>query len=347
MRGSEGNLHPALLWQPQQGKTVSCGLCAHRCAIRPGKVGICQVRRNVDGELFSRVYGRSTNLAVDPIEKKPLFHFYPGSRALSVATVGCNFSCDHCQNHSISQWPRQHDCEAPVPGASYSPEQIVAAALETESEVIAYTYTEPTIYMEYALDTARLACQQGLKNVFVTNGYMTAEATELIAPHLHAANVDLKGTDDEMLQREVKARSEPVMRTIADLHARGIFVEVTTLVVPGSNDDQRQLGSIAEFIAGVDPEIPWHVSRFHPTFRRQDRPPTPRSRILEALEIGRRAGLHHIYPGNLWGAKHESTICSGCGDTVIERSGFSLGRMALAGGSCEGCGRALAGRGLP
>ena len=343
----ESNLHPAVLWEENGDGTVQCNLCAHRCVIQPGAVGICAVRRNVDGALLSRVYGRSTSLAVDPIEKKPLFHFHPGSKALSMATVGCNFCCDHCQNHSISQWPRDAGHQEAVPGRRRSPEQIVAAARETGSEVIAYTYTEPTIYMEYALDTARLADAQGIKNVFVTNGYMTAEAVELIAPHLHGANVDLKGTDDRMLRREVKAECGPVMRTIRDLHARGIFVEVTTLVVPGSNDEKRQLRQIAEFIADVDPEMPWHVSRFHPVFRRMDRPATPEATILSALELGAAAGLRHIYPGNVWGADHESTCCPDCQTVVIERRGYTLGRIKLQGGRCQACGYRISGRGLP
>ncbi len=340
-------LHPAVLWEAQQGRSVQCNLCAHRCTIKPGELGICAVRLNVDGELFTRVHGRSTSLAVDPIEKKPLFHFHPGSKALSLATVGCNFSCEHCQNHSISQWPRCHDPEAPVPGRWYTPEEIVAAADETGSEVIAYTYTEPTIYMEYALDIARLADARGLKNVFVTNGYMTAEAVELVAPYLHGANVDLKGTDDRVLKREVKASCGPVMRTIEDLHARGVFVEVTTLVVPGSNDDDEQLRQVAAFIAGLDPQMPWHVSRFHPTYQRMDRPSTPESTIMRAMEIGAEAGLHHVFAGNLWGAEAESSRCPGCEEVVIGRRAYTLGKINLQGGKCTACGHSISGRGLP
>ena len=347
MGRAESNLHPALLWEALPDGAVQCNLCAHRCEVRSGDSGICAVRRNVDGELFTRVYGRSTNLQVDPIEKKPLFHFHPGARALSLATVGCNFSCEHCQNHSISQWPRWHDPDAPVPGRPCSPEEIVSAAEETDSLVVAYTYTEPTIYMEYALDTARLAAERGRKNVFVTNGYMTAEAVELIAPYLHGANVDLKGTDDRVLKREVKAQHGPVMRTIKDLHARGVFVEVTTLIVPGSNDDDDQLQKIAGFIAGLDPQMPWHVSRFHPTYQRTDRPATPESTILRAIEIGAEAGLHHVFVGNLWGAEAESTRCPGCQAVVIQRRAYTLGKINLQDGKCTACGHAISGRGLP
>jgi pyruvate formate lyase activating enzyme len=340
-------LHPALLWERERDDTVRCGLCAHRCEVKPGQVGICEVRRNVGGTLYTRVYGMAISLAVDPVEKKPLFHFHPGARALSIATVGCNFSCMHCQNNSISHWPRGRDPAAPVTGTFVPPEAVVRAALESGSEVIAYTYTEPTVYMEYALDTCRLADAQGIKNVFVTNGYMTAEAVELIAPHLHAANVDLKGTDDRMLKREVKAECGPVMRTIEDLHRRGIWVEVTTLVIPGSNDDDDQLQQIAGFIAGLSPDIPWHVSRFHPTYKRRDRPATPTETLHRALEIGRAAGLRYVFAGNLWGDDSESTHCPGCGQTVIQRRGFSLGRVRMEGGRCDACGATIAGRGMP
>jgi pyruvate formate lyase activating enzyme len=339
-------LHPAVLWDRLDGGAVQCNLCAHRCEIRPGKLGTCQVRRNVDGELYSRVYGMSTGMGVDPIEKKPLFHFHPGAGALSIATVGCNFSCQHCQNCSISQWARERGPEAPVPGQYTTPEQVVSAARRSGCEIIAYTYSEPTIFLEYALDTARLAAEQGLKNVFVTNGYMTAEAVELVAPVLHGANVDLKGSDDSMLKRETKAESGPVRRTIEDLYRRGIWVEVTTLVIPGSNDDDQQLRQIAGFIAGLDPNIPWHVSRFHPTYKRLDRPATPAETLHRAVQIGDEAGLHHVYTGNLWGDDRESTRCPGCGQIVIQRHGYSLGRVAISGGRCS-CGTRIAGRGLP
>jgi pyruvate formate lyase activating enzyme len=338
----------ALLWEPVGvGGAARCNLCAHRCQVREGHRGICGVRVNLGGELWTRVYGMATSVAVDPIEKKPLFHFHPGSRALSIATVGCNFGCLHCQNSSISQWPRCGAGLDEVPGRYTPPEEIVAAALESGCRVIAYTYTEPTIFMEYALDCARLAAARGIENVFVTNGYLTPEAVELIAPFLGGANVDLKGVDDRRLKREVKASAGPVLRTIEDLHRRGVWVEVTTLVIPGSNDDEPQLREIAGRIAAIDPEIPWHVSRFHPSYRRLDRPPTPAATLARAVEIGAAAGLRHVYTGNLRAPGGEDTRCPGCGATVIERRGFSLGRIALEGGRCQRCGTTIAGRGLP
>ena len=340
-------LHLALLWETRESGAVKCNLCAHRCTIKPEKLGICGVRVNHGGQLFTRVYGLATSIAVDPIEKKPLYHFFPGSRALSLATVGCNFGCLHCQNYSISQWPRGKRSDQPVVGQFVAPEDIVAAARDEECAVIAYTYTEPTIYMEYALDIARLAQASGVKNVFVTNGYLTAEAVELIAPYLQGANVDLKGMDDRMLRREVKAESGPVLRTIEDLFRRGIWLEVTTLVIPGSNDDEDQLRQIARFIAHLSPDIPWHVSRFHPTYKRQDRPPTPESTLRRALRIGQEAGLRYVYLGNVVGNEGESTHCPGCGAAVLQRRGFFIQRVAMAQGHCAACGYTIAGWGMP
>jgi len=340
-------IREAVLWRACEGGTVRCNLCAHRCEIRPGKVGICEVRRNIDGELFTRVYGMATSLGVDPIEKKPLFHFHPGASALSIATVGCNFSCAHCQNHSISHWPRGRPVHEEVMGRQVSPQEVVQAACDTGSGVVAYTYTEPTVYMEYALDTCRLARERGINNVFVTNGYMTGEAVDLIAPYLDGANVDLKGLDDAVLRREVKAESGPVLRTIRDLYDRGIWVEVTTLVIPGSNDDEPQLTGIAEKIAAISRDIPWHVSRFHPTYRRLDRPATPPSTLHRAREIGEAAGLRYVYTGNLPGDDGESTRCPGCGRTVIGRRGFTLLSTGMEQGCCTGCGTVIAGRGMP
>ncbi len=341
------DLHPALLWVPLTKGAVRCDLCAHHCKVKPDKAGICRVRINRGGDLYTRVYGMATSLAVDPVEKKPLFHFYPGSRALSLATVGCNFACHHCQNHSISWWGKGTKKDEPVPGRFISPTQAVEAAMESDSQIIAYTYTEPTIYMEYALDTARLAAKQGIHNVFVTNGYMTDQAVALIAPYLHGANVDLKGTDDRVLKREVKAESAPVMRTIEDLHRRGIWVEVTTLIIPGSNDDDEQLQQISAFIAGISPNIPWHVSRFHPTFKRLDRPATPTSTLHRAVEIGRRAGLNYVFAGNVWGDDSETSHCPACGAAVITRHGFAIQEVAMKGGRCRGCGARIDGRGMP
>jgi pyruvate formate lyase activating enzyme len=220
-------------------------------------------------------------------------------------------------------------------------------ARRSGSRSVSYTYTEPTVFVEYALDTAALARRAGLRNVFVTNGYMTPEAVDLVAPLLDAANVDVKGLRDDVMKRELKARHAPVLECVRRLKARGVWVEATTLVVPGSNDSDGELRGIAGFLASVDPDLPWHLSAFHPDYQRLDRPRTPRRTLDRAMELGRRAGLRHVYAGNVWDANGESTLCPGCGAVVIERRGFSLGRVRLAGGRCAACGEAIAGVDLP
>jgi pyruvate formate lyase activating enzyme len=339
-------MREAALYEKLAGARVRCHLCAHRCRLRDGQLGICGVRENRGGVLASLVYGRAIAVHVDPIEKKPLFHFQPGSRTLSLATVGCNFRCRHCQNWEISQYGHTHRGED-LPGDDLPPEAVVEAARRSGSRSVSYTYTEPTVFMEYALDTATLARRAGLRNVFVTNGYMTPEAVELVAPVLDAANVDIKGLRDDVMKRELKARHAPVLECVRLLKARGVWVEATTLVVPGTNDSDDELRGIAEFIAGVDVDLPWHLSAFHPDYRLLDRPRTPRRTLDRAMEIGRRAGLRYVYAGNVWDLGGESTVCPGCGTIVIERRGFALGRVRLAAGRCAKCGAAIAGVDLP
>ncbi len=238
-------IREAMLWSPGEGGKVECRLCAHRCIISPGKQGICGVRENRDGGLRTLVYGEVVAAHVDPIEKKPLYHFFPGSKALSVATAGCNFRCGFCQNWQISQAPRRKG--GGLTGEPFAPEDIVRAALDQGCRSISYTYTEPTIFFEYAFDTAKLAREAGLANNFVTNGYMTAEALESIRPYLDAANVDLKAFEDETYKKVCGARLEPVLETIRRMRALGVWVEVTTLVVPGLNDGEGELAAMARF----------------------------------------------------------------------------------------------------
>lgn len=328
--------HPAVLWKPWRGgPSARCFLCAHRCRVAPGERGLCGVRENQDGTLVALTYAYPISAAVDPIEKKPLFHFLPGSLSFSIATVGCNFTCSFCQNSDISQMPRD---DGVIRGSRFTPEEVVARAKETGCRSIAYTYTEPTIFFEYAYDCARLASAAGLKNVFVTNGYMTREALDLIDGDLHAANVDLKGFTDEYYRSVVGARLEPVLDTIRRMVERGIWVEVTTLLIPGRNDGGEELRRLAAWLAALDPDIPWHVSRFHPTYRMLDVPPTPTASIERALRIGREEGLHFVYGGNVVGHDSESTRCPGCGHVVIERRGFAIQRTRLDGDRCRECG---------
>jgi pyruvate formate lyase activating enzyme len=334
---------PALLGRTEAGGAVRCVACAHRCLIRPGRAGICRVRENRDGSLVSAVFGLAVAANADPIEKKPLFHFHPGSVAFSIATRGCNFHCRNCQNWTISQAGRdgRNVGEFDLP-----PRAVVAAALAAGSRSVAYTYTEPTVFIEYVVETARLALDAGLANVLVTNGYQTPEALDVLAPLVQAANVDLKSFDDRFYRRIVGARLAPVLDTLVGMRRRGIWLEVTTLLIPGLNDDPDGLAGLAGWISTeLGPETPWHVSRFFPTYRLTDLDATPVSTIRRAVEAGRAAGLKHVYSGNLPDAD-EDTLCAGCGEALIRRVGFSARPAALVEGRCSRCGRSLAGVGL-
>lgn len=327
----------ALFWRSVEDGVVECGLCHHRCVIEEGQRGVCRVRENRGGRLMSLGYGRAVGCAVDPIEKKPLYHFLPGSRAFSFGVRGCNMRCMYCQNSHIA-----HVAEGDrLPDdPETSPEQIVREAQMAGCRSIAYTYTEPTVFYEYAYDVARLAAQQSIKNVFVTNGYITPEAFEKIAPMLDAANVDLKFYDDALYRRICGAGLRPVLDMIRLYHEAG-WVEVTTLLVPGYNDDHEQLEGIAGFIASVDRDIPWHISAFYPTYKLTEAPPTPLSALLKARDIGRQAGLNYIYLGNVRGRL--DTVCPDCGEVLISRSGYRLEANRVQAGKCLGCGKTVAG----
>ena len=330
----------ALFQEPRKNKEIRCNLCSHRCLIASGRRGICGVRENYDGILYTLVYDKVIARNIDPIEKKPLFHFLPGSRSYSIATPGCNFRCKHCQNADISQLP--HDRGGVIVGENISPAVIVEAALTQRCASISYTYTEPTIYFELAYDTARLATEAGIKNVFVTNGYSTPEALKVIRPYLHAANIDLKGFSDEFYKRICGARLQPVLDAIRLYKELGIWIEITTLVIPGHNDSDEQLTSIAQFIKSVDEEIPWHVSRFHPTYKLVDQPITPLAILERARKIGLDAGLLHVYEGNVPG-QGENTICPHCKQTVVKRVGFTVQQSKIIDGRCGLCHARIAG----
>jgi len=325
----------AMWYKKLSDQRVRCDLCNHRCVIADGEIGICGVRENKNGTLYSLVYGKVIATHVDPIEKKPLFNFFPGTRAFSIATAGCNLKCTHCQNADISQMPLDR---GRIMGQNASPEDIVRAAEKSGSESIAYTYTEPTIFMEYAYDIAKLARERGIKNVFVTNGYMTEEALRAIQPYLDAANVDLKGFTEDHYLEVCGARLKPVLDTIRLMKELGIWVEVTTLIIPTVNDSDEVLKNIAEFILSVGPETPWHVSRFHPTYKMLSVPPTPTRTVARARQIGLDAGLRYVYSGNVPGDDGESTYCYNCGKVVIPRYGYQLGRTHIKDSKCEYCG---------
>ncbi len=335
----------AYLYEPLKEKTVKCNLCNQRCVIKDGRRGICGVRENSGGRLDTLVYGRLIAQNIDPIEKKPLFHMIPGSLSYSVATVGCNFKCRFCQNADIAQMPE--DRQGMIVGDVYSPEEVVRGAKRGDCRSIAYTYTEPTIYFEFALETAKLAREAGIKNVFVTNGYMAPEALEMVSPYLDGANVDLKAFTDDFYKKYCGARIEPVKETLKGMKAKGILVEITTLIIPGLNDDREELGRLARFIADdLGPETPWHISRFHPTYKLTDRPATPVETLVEARRIGMEAGLRYVYTGNVPGEKGESTYCYGCGTPLIERWGFSIRKNRITDGRCPDCAAAIDGVGM-
>jgi pyruvate formate lyase activating enzyme len=326
----------AYLYEPQKELTVKCNLCSHRCLVRPNKRGICNVRENRNGMLSTLVYGKLIAQHVDPIEKKPLFHLLPGSRSYSIATVGCNFKCLFCQNADIAQMPS--DRSGMIVGDPVSPEAVVAAAVQTGCRSISYTYTEPTVYFEFAHDTAKIAHEKGLLNVFVTNGYMTPEALRMISPYLDAANVDLKSFSDNYYNKYCGARLSPVQETLILMKSLNILVEITTLLVTGLNDEKTELESLARFIVeSLGPETPWHISRFHPTYKLTDRPPTPLKSLTTARDIGLAAGLKYVYLGNVPGENGESTACPGCGRMLIERRGFTVGKNRLKEGRCPDC----------
>jgi pyruvate formate lyase activating enzyme len=333
-------LREAMLWRGREEGKTECFLCAHRCLISPGKWGVCAVRQNREGKLVTHVYGEVIAAHIDPIEKKPLYHFLPGTTSFSIATVGCNFRCPFCQNWQISQAAKKD--KGLESGQALSPSEIIEAARKHGCRSISYTYTEPTIFFEFAYDTAKLAREASLANVFVTNGYMTAEALREIRPCLDAANVDLKAFQDETYKKVCGARLEPVLDSIRLMHELGIWVEVTTLIVPGLNDGDRELAAIARFIASVSPEIPWHISRFHPDYKYTQTPATPVETLRKAGSLAREAGLKFIYIGNVWG-ESEATHCPRCGKVLIRRSGFAVEEDKIQAGKCYSCGQRIAG----
>ncbi len=335
--------HDAMLWQAV-GDKVRCDLCAHRCTLGLGAWGVCNVRRNVGGQLKTFSYDNIVALNADPIEKKPLFHFLPGTTSLSLATAGCNFRCSFCQNWQISQLPRDDNPHSPRPGQAISPGEIVDLALARGCRSISYTYTEPTIFFELAYDTARLARRAGLRNCFVSNGFMTSRAIETIAPYLDAINVDLKAFRDETYRKVFSGRLAPVLLAMGELQRAGVWLEVTTLVVPGMNDSQAELRDIAEFIATeLGPAVPWHVSRFHGDYKMAESCSTPVETLELARRLGAEAGLKYIYCGNAPGQAGEQTRCPGCGEVLIDRLGFAVKSISLRDGKCPECDLAIEG----
>lgn len=334
-------MQPAKLWKALSENRVQCRLCSHFCLIPDGERGRCGVRANQGGALFTLVADRVAAVNADPVEKKPLYHFQPGSRTFSFATMGCNLACSFCQNYSLSQPPRT---TGRVGGERTSPEALVEAALRGGCRSISYTYSEPTVFFELMQATAGLAKEQGLANIMVSNGFQSPECLEELGPLINAANIDLKGFTEAFYQERCGARLAPVLENLKRMAGLGWWVEITTLVIPGLNDSDRELADIAGFIAGeLGPHVPWHVSRFHPDFELLDRGPTPVSTLERALAAGGRAGLLYVYVGNVRGHEGEHTRCPACREVVIERMGFTVTGRSLRQGRCTHCGAAVRG----
>lgn len=335
-------IRDALFWEKKPDGKAACTLCRHQCVIGEGKTGLCGVRTNSAGVLKTLVYGRLVAERPDPVEKKPLFHFMPGTLTHSIATTGCNFSCRHCQNHYISQ---VKNIGSELPGAYLDPETLVANAVRCGAKSISYTYTEPTIFIEYALDVMKIAHDRGLSNIFVTNGFMSEAALAKMEGLLDAANVDLKSMSDDFYKKICGARLMPVMENIRAMKSMGIWVETTTLLIPGLNDSEEEIKEAARFMVSVDEEMPWHVTGFFPTHLMTDRPATPSRTLTSARETGLSEGLKFVYQGNRPGSGGEDTFCPGCGKKVISRSGYRiLENLLEEDARCPGCGRTVPGR---
>ncbi|MDP1853734.1 MAG: AmmeMemoRadiSam system radical SAM enzyme [Candidatus Omnitrophota bacterium] len=321
----------ALLFEKAGDSKVRCFLCAHKCLISDGHFGICGVRKNIEGTLYTFSYGRLIAANIDPVEKKPLYHFLPGTNSYSIATLGCNFMCGFCQNWQISQEKGKENEAAKF----IKPSEIVASAIKSDCRSISYTYTEPTIFFEYALDIAKIAKESGLCNIFVTNGYMTKEALLMLKPYLDAANIDLKSFSDGFYTKVCGGRLSPVLDSIRLMHDLGVWVEITTLIIPHLNDSKEELEGIAAFIAGIDKNIPWHVSRFHPDYEMLDNIPTPIETLKLAKAIGEEKGLCYVYIGNV--GEEESTYCPACKKPVIKRFIFDILENNLSVNRCKYC----------
>lgn len=330
----------ARLWRAEQGGAVKCLACPHGCVLSEGRSGLCGVRRNVQGELQLLVYGRPAAVALDPIEKKPLYHFLPGSTALSLGTFGCNLTCTFCQNYELSQARVVDEQLARLP--YLSPEAVVQLALGRGASSIACTYNEPAVWVEYALDIAVQARASGLRTVFVSNGFYSRELLDAALPLVDAYNIDLKSFSDDFYRHVAGGRLQPVLDAIRAIHEAGAWEEITSLLIPGLNDSEEEVRAMAHFVASMDPEMPWHVSRFFPMYRMQDRPATPVATIERAVQIGHEEGLLYVYSGNIPGHDESSdTVCPQCGATVIERHVYDV--TARTGLTCPRCGRHIKG----
>lgn len=328
----------ALLYKKLNNNDVKCLVCHHQCLISQGQRGLCGVRENQRGKLYSLVYNKIIAFHLDPIEKKPLFHFLPNTYSLSVATMGCNFFCLHCQNYDISQGLRKNK---KIMGEKISPKKTVSLALQYKVPSISYTYTEPTIFLEYALETMKLAKKQGLKNVWVSNGYFSSQTLKLITPYLDAINIDLKFFDSNFYQKICGGKLKPILNNLKLLKKSKIWLEITTLLIPGYTDKNKQLEEIALFIKKeLGEDVPWHISAFYPVYKMNNISPTPLRLIERAVDIGQKTGLKYVYAGNL--NINEDTFCPQCQKKVIERKNYNI-KIHLKNDFCSQCGNKIPG----
>jgi pyruvate formate lyase activating enzyme len=325
------------LYEQLDGQKVKCKTCAWRCTIKIGKRGFCGVRENRNGKLYAINYGLVSSVNVDPIEKKPLFHFYPGSSVFSLGTVGCNFRCLYCQNYTISHVSIDDSISELI---EYTPEEAIEMAKSYGCRGIAWTYNEPAIWFEYTYDSAKLAKAEDLYTVYVTNGYMTEEALEMISPFLDAMNIDVKGFTQEFYTKLCKTKLKPVLETVERAYGLGIHIELTYLVIPSYNDSQEEITQFVDWVAGIDKDIPVHFSRFHPDFKLTDVPMTPTKTLERAWNIAKEK-LNYVYLGNIPGHNGENTHCSKCNSLLIERIGYRTKIVGLTGNECSKCGFSL------
>ena len=323
----------AILYEKLDNNKIRCLACSHQCLINEGQVGICGVRQNKNGDLYLLVYGKPISVNIDPVEKKPFFHFLPGQKAFSLGTIGCNFGCDFCQNWEISQLPKTIDkiqeTSYEMQHESWLPEAIIEHCKNSKIPMIAYTYNEPTIWTEYAYDIMKLAKEQGIKNIWVSNGFMSEKTIEMISPYLDAINIDLKSFSNNFYHKICKAQIEPIKENIKKIWKKGIWVEVTSLIIPGKNDSNQELKQIAKFLKNISPNIPWHISAFYPAYKMTDISPTSQESLIKAYKIGRDAGLKYVYTGNIPNIDYESTYCPKCNTKLITRHGTEIIKNSL------------------
>ena len=335
-----GKWHKLSAYQEKvDGNSVRCHICPHNCIINEGKVGICKTRVNKEGTLYSIAYGNPCSVSIDPIEKKPLFHFFPGEKIFSLATAGCNFRCLNCQNWEISQ-------SSPLELNHYDlmPEDVVKRAIAHSTNLIAFTYTEPTVFYEYVYDTAQIAHEEGLKTVFISNGFINQQPLIDLCPFLDAANIDLKCFDDDIYRKLDGGRLQPVLDTLKTLKEKKVWLEITNLLVPTYTDNNKMIEEMCKWLVDNGfSDTPLHFSRFFPNYKLMDLPPTPEKSLIQAKEIAEKAGIKYVYIGNIPSVHEENTYCPHCKRMILERISYTIIKNNIDNGKCEFCKTPIAG----